>query len=98
VLEWNIENEGKMVLEGRETLDVPAWNPRKVKQVDLSSLSRASVATVSLRLSDSNGNGLCSYEQEFYLRAYRPKFRPEGEWLRPNERRRRGLEQAESVP
>ncbi len=96
VLEWSVEHDGKVAIQGRETVDVPAWNPQKVKQVDLSSLSKAGVATVSLKLVDSGGAGLCEYEQEFHLRAYRDLFWPEGESFRRNERRRRSTAWAEA--
>jgi len=81
---------------GYGTVDVPTWNPHKVKDVDLSSLAKAPVASVSLELMDSKGNGLCTYAQEFHLRAYHDLFWPEGEGFRRNEQRRRSNAWAEA--
>jgi hypothetical protein len=40
-------------------------------------LSKAKVISVSLKLSDSHGNRLSTYEQEFLIEAYRPGFQPD---------------------
>jgi len=96
VLRWSVTYEGEVVLKGKETVDVPTWNPHKVKDVDLSSLAKAPVVSISLELMDGKGNGLCTYEQEFHLRAYHDLFWPEGESFRRNEQRRRSNAWAEA--
>jgi hypothetical protein len=89
VLEWKVTVDGKKVLDGRETADLPAWTSLEVKEVDLAPLAKVPVATVHLELRDDTGGLLCRYEQEFHLRAYRQLFWPDGEKYRRNERNRR---------
>ena len=88
VLEWTVNHEGRVTLEGKQAVDIPIWSPQKVAQVDLSSLSTAKVISVSLNLGDAHGNRLSTYEQEFLLEAYRPGFQPEGLELRRRQRKR----------
>ena len=88
VLEWSVKHEGKVALEGKQAVDIPTWTPRKIARVDLSSLSKARAISVSLKLSDSHGNRLSTYEQEFLLEAYRPGFQPKGLQLRPKHRKK----------
>jgi beta-galactosidase/beta-glucuronidase len=71
VLDWSITHDGKVVLDGRVSVDIKGGQSEMVGQVDLSSLSDAEVISVAMKLTDPNGTVLGTYEQEFYLKAYR---------------------------
>jgi len=78
VLDWSVSHHGKVVLGGKETVDIPAGGSEKVEQIDLSSLSDAKVISVAVKLTAADGSVLGAYEQEFYLEAYRPRYAPTG--------------------
>ena len=76
VLDWSVTHDGKVVLDGRQTVDIKRGQSEKVGQVDLSSLSDAEVISVAMKLTGPGGTVLGAYEQEFYLKAYRQTHDP----------------------
>jgi len=72
VMEWNIEHGGKVILAGRQEVDIPTWNPVKAGEIDVSGkLADKDVVTVETKLFDSNGRLLSTYRQEFFVKGLR---------------------------
>jgi len=76
VLDWSVRRDGKVVLSGKETVDIKGGHAEKFGQVDLSPLSNAEVISVAMKLTDPGGTILSIYKQEFFLEAYRPGYDP----------------------
>lgn len=74
-LTWSISHDGKVLLEGDQTLNIKAGRSEKAGETDLSVIPpETSVILVNMSLIDSGGDQISSFEQEFYLLAYRPEF------------------------
>jgi hypothetical protein len=71
VLDWSVSHDGKVVLSGKETVNIKGGQAERVGRVDLSPLSDAKAMSVSMKLTAPDGTVLGTYEQEFYLEAYR---------------------------
>ncbi len=75
LLTWIITHGGKVIHEGEQTISIKAGRSEKAGQTDLSVIPvSTSIITVTMNLSDSRGDQISSFEQEFYLLAYRPEF------------------------
>jgi Glycosyl hydrolase 2 galactose-binding domain-like/Glycosyl hydrolases family 2/Glycosyl hydrolases family 2, TIM barrel domain len=71
-ISWIIKSHGKELLAGSKTVDVPASNAILAEKVDLTAVpEEAKIVKISLRLTDSSGRELSSYERELWLELWR---------------------------
>ena len=74
-LTWSISHNGKIILQGEETTNIKNRRPKEIGQVDLSTVPlEAEVVTIDMKLIDSRGDKLSSFNQEVYLLSFRPEF------------------------
>ena len=68
---WNVKAGDKNLLAGSKSLHVPASNAILVETVDLSPVpEETQMVTISLRLMDSKGKKLSSYQRELWLELW----------------------------
>lgn len=69
---WNVKAGDKNLLAGSKALHVPAGNAILVETVDLSPVpEETQMVTISLRLTNSKGKKLSSYQRELWLELWR---------------------------
>jgi len=71
-ISWTMKSSGKELLVGGKIVDVPASNAILVEKVDLATVpEETKMVKISLRLTDSAGMELSSYERELWLELWR---------------------------
>ena len=71
-ISWTMESSGKELLAGSKIVDVPASNAILAEKVDLTAVpEETKIVKISLRLTDSSGRELSSYERELWLELWR---------------------------
>ena len=69
---WKMKTGGKKLLAGVKSIDIPASNAILVAEMSLAAVpDETKMVNISLRLTDSTGIELSSYERELWLELWR---------------------------
>ena len=71
-ISWKMKSGGKELLVGSKSVDVPASNAILADEVSLTAVpDETKMVNISLRLTDSTGKELSSYERKLWLELWR---------------------------